>query len=101
MICITGDLGASRTEMKRQPRDHVVMVRVDDESLEGLDSWITAGVADSRSEAAALFIREGLSLRSQELAELKVSIDKLEQAQEELRAKARTILGDDHEQEPA
>ena len=95
MICITGDLSTSRTEMKRQSRDNVVMVRVDDASLDGLDSWIKSGVVSSRSEAAALFIKEGLSLRNQELGDLQASIDKVERAQEELRQKARTILGDD------
>lgn len=94
MICITGDLGASRSEMKSRPRDNVMMVRVDDESLEGIDAWIKAGVANSRSEAAALFIREGLNLRGQELEELKESIEQVEQAKAELRSKARTILGE-------
>lgn len=93
MICITGDLGTSRTKMRSQSRDHVVMVRVDDESLESLDSWIASGVAASRSEAAALFIKEGLTLRSQELSELEASIAKVERARDELRAKARDILG--------
>jgi hypothetical protein len=39
------------------------MVRVDDETLTGLDTWIKVGIAASRCEAAALFIGEGLTLR--------------------------------------
>ena len=95
MICITDDLGSSRSKLKSQPRDHVVMVRVDANTVKGLDSWIKAGVASSRSEAAALFIREGLNLRNQELEELKGSIERVERAQEDLEKHARTILGDD------
>lgn len=94
MICITDDLGSSRTKLKRQSRDQAVMVRVDEETIDGLDSWIKAGVAASRSEAAALFIREGLNLRGQELAELKGSIESVERALQKLRSKARSILGD-------
>lgn len=97
MICITGDLGASRNLMKKQSRDHVVMVRVNDESIEGLDAWIQAGVASSRSEAAALFIREGLQLRNHELSELRAAIDKVERAKAELKERARGILGEESE----
>ena len=95
MICITGDLGTRRTQMKQQSRDNVMMVRVDDESIEALDSWIGAGVAASRSEAAALFIKEGLGLRGHELDQLRAPIDKVARAQKELREKARAILGDE------
>lgn len=97
MICITGDLGASRNQMKKQSRDHVVMVRVNDESIEGLDAWIQAGVASSRSEAAALFIREGLQLRNHELSELRAAIGKVERAKAELKERARGILGEESE----
>lgn len=96
MICITDDLGSSRTKLKNQSRDQVVMVRVDGETIVGLDSWIKAGVAASRSEAAALFIREGLNLRGQELEELKGSIERVERAQQELHSKARAILGEEN-----
>ena len=60
VICLPFGLATAREEMERQPRDNVVMVRVDDETKRQLDAWIESGAARSRSEAAALFIREGL-----------------------------------------
>jgi Arc/MetJ-type ribon-helix-helix transcriptional regulator len=41
-------------------RDHVVMVRVNDESLRKLDALVQSGIFKSRSEAAAFLIAEGV-----------------------------------------
>ena len=48
----------------------------------------------SRSEAAALFIREGLQVRGDELAELEEALQKVEKAKQGLRDKAKTVFGD-------
>lgn len=47
----------------------------------------------SRSEAAALFIQEGLKVREQELDQLGDALQGVEQAKERLREKARDVFG--------
>jgi len=49
----------------------------------------------SRSEAAALFIREGLKVRAEELERLRDALREVEDAKRRLREKARGVLGDD------
>jgi metal-responsive CopG/Arc/MetJ family transcriptional regulator len=73
-------------------RDKVVMVRVDEETSEELDAWVETEVVKSRSEAAALFIREGLKVRADELAQLKDALRDVERAKENLRHKARDVF---------
>jgi Arc/MetJ-type ribon-helix-helix transcriptional regulator len=68
------------------------MVRVDAKTVQTLDAWIEAGAADSRSEAAALFIREGLKVRASELTALEDALAELRKAKEQLSEKARSIL---------
>ncbi len=48
----------------------------------------------SRSEAAALFIREGLEVRGAELEQLEESLRDLQTAKERVREKAREVFGD-------
>ena len=95
MVCMPFGLAASLQEMERERRDNVVMVRVDDTTQQKLDAWIEAGAVKSRSEAAALFIREGLKVRAQELEELKDALEDVEAARDRLREKAKTVLRDD------
>ena len=97
MICMPLGLGASLREMEGEAREHVVMVRIDDDSKTSLDAWIETGAVKSRSEAAALFIREGLTVRADELGELEDALREVEQAKERLRLKARDVLGEDEE----
>ncbi|MDH3499442.1 MAG: ribbon-helix-helix domain-containing protein [Acidimicrobiia bacterium] len=91
------ELIESLKEMAGAPRDQVVMVRLDQESTRELDDWVKAGAVKSRSEAAALFIREGLRLRAGELHQLRDALDDVQAAQERLRQKAGEIFGDDDE----
>jgi len=95
MICMPFGLAASLQEMESERRDNVVMVRVDDETQQKLDAWIEAGAVKSRSEAAALFIREGLKVRAQELNELEDALKDVEAARDRLKEKAKTVLRDD------
>ena len=48
----------------RSNRDSVVMVRVNKESLRRLDQLVDCGLTNSRSEAAALLISEGIKART-------------------------------------
>jgi Arc/MetJ-type ribon-helix-helix transcriptional regulator len=81
-------------EMNESPRDQVVMVRVDGDTARTLDDWVESGALKSRSEAAALFIREGLKIHADELNELRSALDDLETARERVRRKAKEVFGD-------
>jgi len=94
IVCVTPDLKTSKEEMAGASRDQVVMVRVDETTREALDAWVETGAARSRSEAAALFIREGLKVRKAELDELREALDGVDKARENLRKKAQEVLGD-------
>ena len=93
VVCVSPDLKESVEEMGRKQRDNVVMVRVDGETLESLDAWVATGAVKSRSEAAALFIREGLEVRSDELDQLRDALREVREAQEKLKNKAKEIFG--------
>ncbi len=93
VVCVAPDLKESVEEMGQTQRDQVVMVRVDEETLESLDAWVTTGAVKSRSEAAALFIREGLKVRADELAQLRDALREVQEAQERLKERAREIFG--------
>ena len=71
------------------------MVRIDEETSQALDAWVETDAVKSRSEAAALFIHEGLKVRSQELDKLKDALGDLEKAKQRLRKQAREVLGED------
>jgi Arc/MetJ-type ribon-helix-helix transcriptional regulator len=94
IVGIWPDLGESVREMGESPRDHTVMVRVDEDTSRRLDAWVEIGAVKSRSEAAALFIREGLQVRADELDELEEALQKVENAKQVLRDKARTVFGE-------
>jgi Arc/MetJ-type ribon-helix-helix transcriptional regulator len=70
-----------------------VMVRVDEETSRALDSWVETGSLKSRSEAAALFIKEGLRMHQREFHQLEDVLRDVNQARERLREKAKEIFG--------
>jgi Arc/MetJ-type ribon-helix-helix transcriptional regulator len=78
--------------MGRTTRDQVVMVRIDEDTSTKLDHWVETGAFKSRSEAAALFIREGLLVHARELDELDEALSGVEQAKDRLRQKARQVF---------
>lgn len=101
VVCLTPDMRCCVEEMSKRPRDHVVMVRCDEETASSLDAWVESGVVRSRSEAAALFIREGLKVRAQELDLLRDAVRDVEQAKSRLREKAAEVLGGGERRSPA
>lgn len=92
VVCMGSGMRESLSELGDAIRDKVVMVRVDEETSEELDAWVETEVVKSRSEAAALFIREGLKVRADELAQLKDALREVERAKESLRDKARDVF---------
>lgn len=95
VVCVAPGMEDCLEEMGQETRDKVVMVRLDETTTKTLDKWVEAGVVRSRSEAAALFIREGLKLRSKELEKLDEALHDVEKARARLRDQAREVLGRD------
>jgi Arc/MetJ-type ribon-helix-helix transcriptional regulator len=93
LVCVVPGLGDSVRELGKSPRDQVVMVRVDEATSQALDAWVATGAVKSRSEAAALFIREGLKVRADELARLRDSLRELDEAKERLHRRAMEVFG--------
>jgi len=93
VVCVAPNLADSIRVVGDAPRDQVIVARIDAQTASELDTWIAAGAAKSRSEAAALFIREGLNVRADELATLEGALRDVEAARERLREQARSVFG--------
>ena len=78
-------------EGARSARDSVVMVRVNKESLSRLEDLIEAGMASSRSEAAAYLITEGIKSRQGLFDRIAEKIEQIRRSRDELR----TLLEDE------
>ena len=94
VVCLCGDLRDTVRELGANARDQVVMVRIDEGTKDALDAWVETGAVKSRSEAAALFIAEGLQVRSKEHEQLQDALRDVEEAKSRLREKARDVLGE-------
>jgi len=94
VICLRANLQDSVDDLGRQSRDQVVMVRVDEATSRDLDAWVETAAVRSRSEAAALFIREGLRMRSAELEKLRGALTDVERARERLRTEVSKLFPD-------
>jgi Arc/MetJ-type ribon-helix-helix transcriptional regulator len=66
-------------------RDHVVMVRVNDDSLKSLDSLVQTGIFKSRSEAAAFLISEGIKAQAALFDRISERIKEIERLRTELK----------------
>lgn len=92
VVCMAGGLSDSLEKMGKTTRDQVLMVRIDEDTRKKLDHWVETGAFKSRSEAAALFVSEGLALHAKELDELNEALSNVESAKENLRRKAREVF---------
>ena len=90
--------GSLRTtiESVRSKRDNVVMVRVSRESLARLDELVDCGLTNSRSEAAAFLIAEGIKTRTDLYEKIAEQSKVIRQAKERLKA----LLDDEAVPEP-
>lgn len=93
-IVVTPDLRGSLHDLSRAPRDHVVMVRLDETAVIELDAWVESGAVKSRSEGAALFIREGLKLYRGELDKLEGPLKDVQSARQRLEERVKEVFGD-------
>lgn len=67
-------------------RDHVVMVRVNDDSLKSLDALVQTGIFKSRSEAAAFLISEGVKAQAPLFESISERIKEIERLRTELKS---------------
>ncbi len=79
----------------RDTRDSVVMVRVSKESLRKMDELVDCGLTNSRSEAAAFLITEGVKARSDLYDKIAEQSEVIRNAREKLRQ----LLDDEGESE--
>jgi DnaJ-class molecular chaperone len=78
-------------------RDNVVMVRVDQNTIDKIDQLVDAGICKSRSESAAFLIDEGIKACSDMFAKIN---DKLRQIQQ-LKSELKDIIADELEDKPS
>lgn len=71
-------------------RDHVVMVRVNDDSLRSLDALVQSGIFKSRSEAAAFLISEGVKAQASLFERISERIAEIERLRSELKGIVQT-----------
>ena len=67
-------------------RDNVVMVRVDEENLNRIDELVASGQFNSRSEATAFLIGEGIKSKQQMFAKMAEKIAQIQGLKAELEA---------------
>ncbi|MHA2061342.1 MAG: ribbon-helix-helix domain-containing protein [Candidatus Sifarchaeia archaeon] len=94
VVCIEANLGECMQEMGQTTRGETIMVRIDEKNRKTLDAWVETGYFKSRSEAAALFISEGLKIRASELEKLNDALKQVKKAKETLRDKAKEVFGE-------
>ena len=66
-------------------RENVVMVRLNKESLGRLDELVDAGLVNSRSEAAALLISDGINARADLFERIAQKIGEIRKVKDALR----------------
>ena len=94
VVFVAPDLQESVDAMNREQRDQVIMVRVDEATLRQLDAWVKTEAVKSRSEAAAVFIREGLKVRASELEKLEDALADVDRARERLHERVKEVFGE-------
>ena len=70
-------------------RDQVVMARVGQEVVDRLDALVEAGIFQSRSEAAAILLRDAIQAREKLFSTISAKITEISSLKENLREKVR------------
>jgi len=78
--------GTLKDRLKRalSAREHVVMVRLNRHSLICMDDLVEAGIVNSRSEAAAFLIGEGIKARSSLFSRISEKTEMIRKTKQEL-----------------
>lgn len=96
LCCASGDKLAEAIEHALTDREHVVMVRVNDEVLRQLDMLVESGICKSRSSAATFMIREGTKSNAPLFAQISKTTEEILALKEKLRG---LVQGADEEDE--
>ena len=91
-----GESVRTTIEAVRSKRDNVVMIRVSRESLAKLDELVDCGLTNSRSEAAAFLIAEGIKARK----DLYDKISEQSRVIREAKERLKELLDDEAIPEP-
>lgn len=75
-----------RHKNKEGKRNNVVMVRVDEENLNRIDELVETGQFNSRSEATAFLISEGVKAKQQMFEQMADKISQIQDLRTELEA---------------
>jgi len=96
-LAATAVAGSVSSVVKRalQSREHVLMVRINDEALNRINDLKDAGLFRSRSEAAAYLIAEGIERKEELFTRIQEKIRQIQEIKYELQA-----LAGDVENEP-
>jgi len=78
-------------ERNERKRDNVVMVRVDEGDLKRIDELVDSGQFNSRSEATAFLIGEGIKSKQQMFDKMAEKISQIQ----ELRTELETLIAED------
>ena len=78
-------------------REHVVMVRVNDETLRKLDSLVESGLCSSRSSAAAFVLHQGIESNPELFQAVEEATDQMSEVRKNLLQKIRHPRGDAEE----
>lgn len=82
-----------------QGRGNVVMVRVNDDTLNHLDMLVEAELARSRSEAAALLISEGMKANQQLFGRIREITDQISVLRSQLRVSVKEETDESNQNE--
>ena len=85
-----GRRGPRRAKGPRR-RDNVVMVRVDEENLSRIDELVESGQFNSRSEATAFLIDEGIKSKQEMFDKIAEKVSQIQNLRDELG----TMLAED------
>lgn len=72
-------------------RDNVVMVRIDEEDLNRIDELVESGQFNSRSEATAFLISEGIKSKQEMFEKMAEKISQIQ----DLRAELEAMIAED------
>ena len=75
-----------RHAQNQRKRNNVVMVRVDEENLNRIDELVETGQFNSRSEATAFLISEGIKAKQQMFEQMADKISQIQDLRTELEA---------------
>ncbi len=93
VVVVSASLDDALEAVREGNREHVIMTRVDTATATQLDDWVKVGAAKSRSEAAALFMREGLNVRADDLRRLSDVLADYEAAKARLKRESDALFG--------